>query len=171
MKWTDNHPRTAILAVGLLILAGGLRRASRPVTAAVGSRQEAVIKKAMHGIYADLKKIRLEFFQLRYIDKAKVYNNEFRYTAGLEHDSKVTGPTFSKYGCDIYVHIQYPATKQNSEAPQLGGALVSLKNGTSYAVWRSVRTEPGQEGDAFAEKVNEIVTSRLEAMKSELEEE
>jgi hypothetical protein len=158
-----------VVTVGVLILAGS--PGALPVVAAVGSKQEAVVKKAMHGIYDDLKKLRLEFFQLRYIEKAKVNNNEFRYTTGLERDSRIDGPTFSKYGCDIYVHIQYPATKQDMEPHQLEGVLVSLKNGVSYAVWRNVRTEPTQEGQAFADKVNQIVTSRLEAMKRELEEE
>jgi len=136
---------------------------------AVPSRNDGAIKKAIHGIHSDLKKVKLNFFQLRYIEDAKVYNNEFRYTIGLQHDSRVTGPTFSKYGCDLYVHIQYPATKQDIDQTQLKGVLVPLKNGSAYAVWKLVRTEPTEEGQAFAEKVNQIVAARLDAMKKELE--
>jgi hypothetical protein len=171
MKGVTNPRRATALAVCLGILTGCLCGETLPVTAAVGSKQEAVIKKAIHGIYTDLKKIRLEFFQLRYIDKAKVYNNEFRYTTGLEHDSRIDGPTFSKYGCDIYLHIQYPATREEMDLHQSGGSLVSLKNGASYAVWSNVRAEPNQEGQAFADRVNKIVASRLDDMKIELEQE
>jgi hypothetical protein len=161
--------KAVILSVGFLTLAGGTCWATPLVAAGVGSRQETAIKKAMQGIYSDLKKVKLKFFQLRYIDNAKLYNNEFRYTTGLQHDSKLDGPTFSKYGCDIYVHIKYPATGQDMELRHSEGVLVSLKDGSSYALWKIIRTEPTEEGHAFAEKVNEIVTARLDALKRELE--
>jgi hypothetical protein len=132
-------------------------------------KNDSAVKKAIHGIHSDLKKLKLEFFQLRYIENAKVYNNEFRYTQGLQQDSKINGPTFLKYGCDIFVHIQYPATQQDMEQTQLKGDLVQLKNGSAFAVWKLTRTEATAEGEAFAEKVNQIVTARLEAMKRDLE--
>lgn len=169
MSSIGNHLKAVILVVGFLALSGSPRRATPPVAASVASKQEAAIKKAMQGIYSDLKKVKLKFFQLRYIENAKVYNNEFRYTSGLQHDSKLDGPTFSKYGCDIYVHVKYPATEQDTDLRQLEGVLVSLKSGTSYALWKLIRTEPTEEGRAFAEKVNEIVTARLDALKKELE--
>jgi len=143
--------------------------ATPPVLVAGASKNDGAIKKAIHGIHSDLKRVKLKFFQLRYIEDAKVYNNEFRYTMGLQHDSRVSGPTFSKYGCDIYVHIQYPATKQDMDQTQLEGVLVPLKNGSAYAVWKLIRTETTEEGQAFAEKVDQIVTARLDAMKKELE--
>ena len=133
------------------------------------SKNDAAVKRAMHGIHSDLKKLKMKFFQLRYIDDAKVYNNEFRYTTGLQQDNKIGGPTFLKYGCDIYVHIHYPATLQDMDQTQLKGDLVQLKNGSAFAVWRLTRTEPTAEGQEFAEKVTEIITARLDAMKKELE--
>jgi len=160
-----------MLVTGLLLLMVGdsLRAAASP--APVRSKQEAAIKKAMHSIHSDLKKMKLKFFQLRYIEDAKVYNNEFRYSTGLVQDSKGSGATFAKYGCDILVHIQYPATRQDMDPRQLEGQLVTLKDGSSYALWRLVRTEPTQEGQDFADKVNQILTSRLDAMKREMEQE
>jgi hypothetical protein len=165
-----NHQKAAVLLVGFLLVATGGSSSTAPRgAAAVWSKNDTAIKKAMHGIHSDLKKLKFKFFQLRYIEDAKVYNNEFRYTTGLQRDSKTNGPTFSKYGCDIYVHIQYPATQQDIDQSQLAGTLVSLKNGTAYAVWKLTRTEPTQEGQEFADEVNKIVTARLDAMKRELE--
>src|SRR5262249_22923507 len=161
--------RSQVEAAPSALAARSESRMARWALAIGASKNDGVIKKAIHGIHSDLKKVKLKFFQLRYIEDAKVYNNEFRYTMGLQHDSRVSGPTFSKYGCDIYVHIQYPATKQDMDQSQLEGVLVPLKNGSAYAVWKLIRTEPTEEGQAFAEKVNQIVTARLDAMKKELE--
>src|SRR5262249_30154938 len=160
---------TALVVLMLMFAAAGFRSLAPAAAAPVWAKSDAPIKKAMHGIHSDLKKIKLRFFQLRYIEDAKVYNNEFRYTTGLQRDSKVSGPTFSKYGCDIYVHIQYPATKQDMDQTQLEGVLVPLKNGSAYAVWKLIRTETTEEGQAFAGKVEQIVAARLEVMKNELE--
>jgi len=160
-----------VLVAGFLILVIGFFGWSPPAAATgVRSKPEAAIKRAMQGIHSDLKKLKLKYFQLRYIEDAKLYNNEFRYTTGLQHESRVDGPTFAKYGCDIYVHIRYPSTPQDMDLRQQEGVLVTLKNGSAYAVWRRVRTEANQEGQAFADKVNEIVTARLDEMKKEMEE-
>ena len=170
MSAIRNHPKmTALVVLVSMFAAAGFRSVAPAAAAPVWSKSDAPIKRAMHGIHSDLKKIKLRFFQLRYIEDAKVYNNEFRYTTGLQRDSKVSGPTFSKYGCDIYVHIQYPAKEQDMDQRQLRGVLVPLTNGSAYAVWRVTRTEPTEEGQAFADKVNEIITARLGAMKKELE--
>src|SRR5215469_17210414 len=98
---SERHSRRAVIPGLVCLIAGVVAPYAAPPGArgAASSKQEAAIKKAMHGIYSDLKKLRLEFFQLRDIDKAKVYNNEFRYTFGLEHEDRVNGPRFSKYGC------------------------------------------------------------------------
>ena len=72
MSSIGNHFKAVILVVGFLALAGGPSRATAPVAAVVSSKQEAAIKKAMQGIYSDLKKVKLKFFQLRYIETAKV---------------------------------------------------------------------------------------------------
>ena len=172
MKSMGNHLKAVVLAAGMLAVGGaGSRLLALGTATAGGAKNDAAVKKAIRGIHSDLKKLKLEFFQLRYIEDAKVYNNEFRYTSGMQQDSKINGPTFLKYGCDIYVHIQYPATQQDMEKTQLKGDLVPLKNGSAYGVWRLTRTEPTAEGQAFAEKVSEIVTARLDAMKKELEQE
>jgi hypothetical protein len=179
-----NCLKAAVLAGGLFAVAGvcssptgrvaaGWSKATsfhaEPHGGSPALKNDGAVKKAIRGIHSDLKKLKLEFFQLRYIENAKVYNNEFRYTAGLQQDSKINGPTFLKYGCDIYVHVQYPATRQDMDQTQLKGDLVPLKNGSAYGVWRLTRTESTPEGQAFAEKVDQIVTARLDAMKKELE--
>jgi len=172
MRSMGNHLKAGALVGALLAVAGpGSRLVALGAATAGWAKSDAAVKKAMRGIHSDLKKLKLQFFQLRYIEDAKVYNNEFRYTSGMQQDSKINGPTFLKYGCDIYVHIQYPATQQDMEKTQLKGDLVQLKNGSAYGVWRLTRTESTAEGQAFAEKVNEIVTARLDAMKKELEQE
>jgi len=172
MRSMGNHLKAAALVGALLAVAGpGSRLVALGAATAGWAKSDAAVKKAMRGIHSDLKKLKLQFFQLRYIEDAKVYNNEFRYTSGMQQDSKINGPTFLKYGCDIYVHIQYPATQQDMEKTQLKGDLVQLKNGSAYGVWRLTRTESTAEAQAFAEKVNEIVTARLDAMKKELEQE
>jgi hypothetical protein len=163
----------AATLLGVLVAIAGF--GSGPAVFGAGTagwgKNDAAVKRAMRGIHSDLKKLKLKYFQLRYIEDAKVYNNEFRYTTGLQQDNKGNGPTFLKYGCDIYVHVQYPATPQDMGQTQLKGDLVPLKNGSSYGVWRLTRTESTTEGQEFAEKVNEIVTARLDSMKKELEQE
>ena len=172
MRSMGNYLKAAIVVGGLLAVAGFSSWPPAPGVGMAGrSKNDAPVKRAMHGIHSDLKKLKLKYFQLRYIEDAKVYNNEFRYTTGVQQGSKLNSPTFLKYGCDIYVHVQYPATAQDMDQTQLKGDLIQLKNGSAYGVWRLTRTEPTVEGEEFAEKVSEIVTARLDAMKKELEQE
>jgi hypothetical protein len=125
----------------------------------------------MREVYSDLKAIRPEFAQLRDIERATVSADRFDYETGiLQHATRFEPEIFAKDGCYIRLEVLCPATQDDLSMRQDGGwRLVSLSNGTSYAFWRSVGAEPGEERKAFADKVNQIITSRLDAMKKELE--
>lgn len=160
----------SLVACGPFLAGGGSLGRAAPPTSVAPSNPAAVIKKTMRGIQSDLKMLRLDFFQLRDIENAAVSGHEFSYEMGvLHHATRLTPTSFAPYGCYIYVEIQYPAIRKEIDMRQEQGVLVSLKDGSSYALWRHLEAESTAEGQAFAEKVDQIITSRLDAMKQSLE--
>jgi hypothetical protein len=129
---------------------------------------DAAIKMTLSAIRDDLKQLRPRFPQLASIADTMIKNGELRYKKGLLKDGKVDGPVFEKDGCDIYVAIKYPATREDLLMRPLGGSLFLMKNGKSLAVWRLVRAENNAPGIAFSTKVNELVSVRLTELEKKL---
>jgi hypothetical protein len=159
------------IAIGLWVAVGAVKRTAGNPTRTAGTGAEEVISKAMHGVYSDLKRIGPEFAQLQDIEGATVGINRFDYETGiLQRATRFKPEVFSESGCYIRLEVLYPATQDDLNARQDGGGhLVSLRNETSYAFWRYVRAGTSKEGTEFVDKVNQIITSRLVTMKTELE--
>ena len=159
-----------LIANGVIFASGGSIATGRRAAAA-GSGAEEAISRAMHQFYSDLKRIGPEFVQLRDIEAATVGADRFDYETGiLQHATRFKPEVFAQGGCYIRLEVLYPATRDDLNMRQDGGGhLVSLRNGSSYAFWRYVSAETSKEGKAFVGKVNQIITSRLDAMRVELE--
>jgi hypothetical protein len=138
---------------------------------AAGAGAEEVISRTMREVSSDLKQIQPDFPQLRDLEGATVTATTFGYETGvLQRGTRFKPEIFAKDGCSIQLEVLCPATQDDLSMRQDGGGrLVSLSNGTSYAFWRRVSAGPGGEGQAFLDKVNKIITSRLDAMKKQLE--
>lgn len=151
---------------GVLSGSNSLYEANKRVTQ---SSPESVIEKTLRLIHSDLKGIKSEFPQLREIDQAFIENGTFQFQRGFLKDSKKTGARFEPNGCDIYVDVKYPATKDDIKMRQLHGDLFEMKNGEAFAVWRLVRAEEDHQGAAFTKRVADIVSERLADMEKTLQ--
>jgi len=160
-----------LIANGVIFASGGSIATSGRRAAAAGSGAEEAISRTMHQFYSDLKRIEPEFVQLHDIEAATVGADRFDYETGiLQHATRFKPEIFAQGGCYIRLEVLYPATQDDLNLRQDGGGhFVSLRNGSSYAFWRYVSAEPSKEGKDFVDKVNQIITSRLDAMRVELE--
>lgn len=96
---------------------------------------------------------------------------ELEYTwsfqKGLISDSKLDGPVFEEGGCDIGLHVRFPAGKEDLN--QLASTVIQLDNGISYR-WRDiVRAEDTERGRKFVKDVNRIIKDGLKGMNKRLE--
>jgi hypothetical protein len=136
--------------------------------AAVEVTPNAAIERTLSAIRDDLKRLRPRFPQLASIADAVIKRGELRYEKGLLKDGKLEGPVFDKDGCDIYVAIKYPATREDVMQRPLGGSLFLMKNGKSFAVWILVRAENNEPGIALSTKVKELVSVRVTELEKKL---
>ncbi len=135
------------------------------------------MEQTLFDIRGAFKRIKQEYPQLADIDSSTIKKDglvdngrmRFDYERGILGEGFVEGATFGKSGCDMFVQIIYPATKEEFEERRLKGNLVALKNGKSYAVWRLVRAELNDQGQSFINKANEIISSHLQTMQEVLQ--
>jgi len=163
--------RAILIACGLSLTVGEDIGTRYGHARAAASGAEEIISRTMHLVYSDLKRMKSEFAQLRDIDRATVSIDRFDFETGiLQHATRFKPEIFASGGCYIRLEVLYPATQDDLSMRQDGGGhVVSLRNGSSYAFWRDVRAETSTEGKEFVHKVNQIITSRLDAMKMELD--
>ena len=136
-----------------------------------------LMEQTLYNIRDAFKEAKPEFPQLADIDAATIKKDglqdggrvRFDYERGVVKENFTEEVTFKKDGCDIVVQIKYPATQEDVDMRRLKGTLFSLQNGDSYAVWYLVRAENNGPGNIFKSKADEIISSRLNAMRKTLE--
>ena len=160
-----------MLFAGILLLLNVLTAAAQ--TGPVPDYEVTkIIEQTLADIKDALKEIKPQFPQLANMDYAAAITRNpsgeegtirFEYTKGFTQGSNIP-----KDAASIFVEIKYPASLEDVKAREQEGKLFMLGNGNACVYWKSVRAEDSEQGQAFKNKVDEIVVLKLMAMKTKL---
>ena len=132
-----------------------------------------VIEQTLQDIKGALKEIKSQFPQLSNMDyAANITRNSsgeegsilFEYTKGFS-----PGSSYIPQGAaSISVEVKYPAALEDVRAREQEGKLFMLDNGNACVYWKSVKADDSEQGQAFKNKVEEIVVLKLMSMQIQL---